>query len=86
MTTLLIALTVVEILALVLVLALYVNAVIARLRSVADTLAKVAFGVRAVEVQVASLGPSLDRINGVATRIADQALPSVARKAEQRAG
>lgn len=82
--TLLIVLTVLEILALVLVLFTMVNIVITRLKSIASTLAKVSFGVRAVETQVTALGPALDRVNATAGNIA-AALPGIAEKAERAA-
>ncbi len=56
-TTLLVTPTVIEIVALVAVLALYLIAVARHLRSIADTLAKITFGVRAVEQQVGVVGP-----------------------------
>lgn len=84
MVTLLAALTVVEILLLVVVLAVYVTAITNGLRRVADTLAKVTFGVRAVEVQVESVGPALQRVNELGSAIAD-ALPELADAARRAA-
>ncbi len=80
--TTLVVLTVVEILALVLVLATFVTAIINRLQSVSDNLAKVAFGVRALEVQISGLGPALQKLNSRTAELADDLLPSVAQKAE----
>lgn len=87
MTTfrLLMTLSVLEILALVVVLAIFLVLITNRLRSIADTLAQVAFGVRAVEVQVRNVGPSLQRVNSI-LRDMTNALPGVAGKAEQLAG
>lgn len=62
--TLLIVLTVVEILILVAVLAVYLVALHRRLRTINSLLAKIAFGVRAVETQTASIGPSVVDLNG----------------------
>lgn len=86
MTTfrLLMTLSVLEILALVIVLAIFLVLITNKLRSIADTLAEVAFGVRAVEVQVRNVGPSVQRINSVLREMGN-ALPSVAGKAEELA-
>lgn len=81
-TTLLITLTVIEIVALVVVLAAYLIAVARRLRSIADTLAKITFGVRAVEAQVGVIGPGVTKVNQTLGEIAG-ALPGIAAKAEQ---
>lgn len=81
-TTTLVVLTVVEIVALVAVLAIYVTLVINRLQSVSDNLAKVAFGVRALEVQISGVGPTLQKLNGRTAELADELLPAVAEKAE----
>lgn len=64
MTTLLIVLTVVEVLVLVVVLALYLVAITRTLRRTSQSLAKVSFGVRAIETQCTPIGPSVTRING----------------------
>lgn len=82
--TMLITLTVVEIVALVVVLAIYLIKVARHLRSIADTLAKVTFGVRAVESQVGVVGPGVTKINKTLEEIA-AALPGVAGKAEKLA-
>jgi hypothetical protein len=75
MTTLLVTLTVVEIVLVVAVLAYYLIRIAASLRRSAAVLAKVAFGVRAIETQCGAIGPSVLRINdqlsGVATALRD---------------
>lgn len=83
-TGLLIAVTVLEVLALVGVLAVYVILVTRRLRSISSNLGRIAFGVRAVETQLARVGPAATRINhGLGTLAA--ALPVVTEKAEELA-
>lgn len=57
-------LTLVEIAALVLVLAIYLTVIGNQLNSISATLAKVTFGVRAVEQMCSVIGPAVDRING----------------------
>lgn len=61
--TLLVVLTVAEILLLVTVLAAYLVAIHRRLLAINRTLGKIAFGVRAVESQTASIGPSVVALN-----------------------
>lgn len=80
----LLTLSVIEILLLVLVLAIYLVAVVSRLRSISDNLGKVAFGVRAVEVQTNNIGPSVQRLNGLMREI-NGALAGIAEKAERHA-
>lgn len=63
MRTLLVVLTVGEILLLVVVLAVYLVKIARSLRSISTYLAKVSFGVRAIETQCAPIGPSVVRIN-----------------------
>lgn len=84
--TVLMTLTVIEVLLLVAVLAGYLIALTTRLESVAKNLSKVAWGVRAVEVEVGRLGPAVTRINGALTELTEEQLPSVAEKAERLAG
>lgn len=84
MTTLLVVLTVAEIVVVVLVLAVYVIAVTRELRSISTTLGKVAFGVRAVESQTGVIGPSVVRINKTLGEI-EAALGPIAEKAERAA-
>ena len=61
--TLLIVLTVVEIVLLVGVLAYFLDRVAKQLNRISRTLAKIAFGVRAVETQCLAIGPAADKIN-----------------------
>lgn len=63
MTAVQIVLTLVDIVALVLVLVYFLNRIARQLRSVSATLAKITFGVRAVETQCAVIGPAADIIN-----------------------
>jgi len=55
--------TVAEIVLVVLTLAYFLNRVARQLVHISSTLAKVTFGVRAVETQCAVIGPAADRIN-----------------------
>ena len=71
MKTLLIVLTLVEVGLLVVVLALYLLAIAATLRTVARTLGLVTFGVRAIEKQTEPLGPVVEEINGALLRVAE---------------
>ncbi len=80
---LLMTLTVIEVLALVVVLAAYLVVLTRRLQSVAKSLSKVAWGVRAVEVEVATIGPTVGRMNGVLAELTDELFPGVAAKAER---
>ena len=57
-------LTLLEIAALVGVLAVYLTVIGNQLRRISATLAKITFGVRAVETMCAVIGPAVDRING----------------------
>ena len=82
MTTILVALTVVEILIAVGVIAGYLIAIANRLNSISANLAKVAFGVRAIESQTASVGPSVVRLNEELEAITG-ALPGIAAAAER---
>ena len=85
MRNLLITLTVVEIALVVTVLAFYLIRISRSLYMSAKHLAKVTFGVRAVETQCASIGPSVTRINEQLEGIAG-ALSGVADRAESLAG
>ncbi|MCA1691339.1 MAG: hypothetical protein LC733_03725 [Actinobacteria bacterium] len=60
----LLLLTILEIALLVIVLATYLTVIGHQLSSIAATLAKITFGVRAVETMCAVIGPAADRING----------------------
>lgn len=66
--TVLVVLTVLEALLLVGALALYLVAIIRRLRTISSILGKVAFGVRAVESQTRPVGTSVQAINGALER------------------
>ncbi len=55
--------TVFEIALVVATLAFFLNRVAIQLNHICKTLAKVTFGVRAVETQCAVIGPAADRIN-----------------------
>ena len=81
---LLITLTTIEILALVIVLAIYLIMISRLLRSIASTLAKVTFGVRAVDQQCANIGPAVSQVNRGLQDIVG-ALPGIAAKAESLA-
>lgn len=78
MLELLIVLTVLEVVLVLGVLAVYLGRVRTHLRTTAEVLGKVAFGVRAIDTQVAATGPAVVRINAtldelatVAPRVAD---------------
>ncbi len=85
MRTLLIVLTVLEIALVIGVLALYLIRISASLRRSSQNLAKVTFGVRAIETQCASIGPSVVRVNEQLRTIAG-ALDQIATKAERLGG
>lgn len=70
MNTLLIVLTLVEVVLLVVVLAFYLIRIAASLRHVSQTLGLVTFGVRAIERQTEPLGPVVTDINGALGQIA----------------
>lgn len=61
--TLRVVCTVLEILLFVGVLGFFLNRITQQLVSVNKTLAKITFGVRAVETQCYAIGPAADRIN-----------------------
>lgn len=82
MRTLLIVLTVVEVALVVGVLAFYLIAIARSLRRTAENLGKVSFGVRAIETQASSIGPSVTRINEQLGGIA-AALDTISGKAER---
>ncbi len=82
MRTVLIVLTAVEISAFVGALALFIHWIASSLRRTSASLAKVAFGVRAIETQAAPIGPGVTKINGQLATIAG-ALEGVAILAEQ---
>jgi hypothetical protein len=78
---LLVTLTVVEIVLLVAVLALYLVLLTRRLQATADTLGQVAGGLGAVKEDVALIGPGAALLESKLTVIAN-ALPGIAAKAE----
>lgn len=78
MNTVLIIVTLVEVLLVVLVLAGYLIAIAATLRRVSKTLGLVTFGVRAIEKQTEPIGPRLRDINGALEQVA-AALDDVAK-------
>ena len=63
MIPLLVTITVVEVALLVVVLAVYLVKIAASLRATIGNLAKIGFGVRAIETQSQALEPSLSKIN-----------------------
>ena len=75
MRGLLVALTIVEIVLVVVVLVYYLVRVAASLRRTAVLLGKVSFGVRAIETQTNVIGPSVltvnDQLGGIADALAD---------------
>lgn len=81
----LVTLSVVEILLLVAVLALFLLLLTRRLRQVVDSLARIAFGVRAVETQVGLVSPATTEVN---ERLAEltRAVAEAADRAEELAG
>lgn len=84
MRALLIVLTVAEILAVVVVLALYLTAIARSLRRTASLLGKVSFGVRAIETQCEPIGPVVTTINSQLAIISG-ALATVTGLAERKA-
>ena len=80
----LLILSLVEIAALVIVLAVYLSVIGGQLSSISKTLAKVTFGVRAVETMCAVIGPATDRVNGNLQEVAS-ALQDCAAQAERLA-
>lgn len=82
--TLRIFLTVLEIVGFVGVLGFFLNRITFQLVSVNKTLAKITFGVRAVETQCHAIGPAADRINGNLSSVA-AGLEDAAGRAERLA-
>jgi uncharacterized protein YoxC len=80
--SLLTVLTVVEILALVIVLAIYLLIVGRQLRSISATLAEVAWGARAVERQLRAVRSNIGQVNSALADIGAVA-PGVVRLAEK---
>lgn len=82
MRTWLVILTVVEIVLAVAVIGGYLIAIARLLNSISANLAKVAFGVRAIESQTGAIGPSVVRLNEELEAITG-ALPGIAEAAER---
>ncbi len=80
MTALLVTLTLLEIVVVLLVLVFYLVAIARSLRRTSQTLAKVSFGVRAIETQCQAIGPAVLTVNEQLTVIAG-ALSSLTRLA-----
>lgn len=70
MTAFLITLTILEIVAVAGVLVVYLLVIAGSLRRTAVLLGKVTFGVRAIETQCTSIGPSVVAVNGKLSGIA----------------
>lgn len=70
MKSLLIVLTLIEVALLVVVLAVYLIVIAAKLQRVSKTLGLVTFGVRAIEKQTQPIGPVLADINGALEAVA----------------
>ncbi len=85
MRTLLTLLTALEIVVFIGALALYLHWIASSLRRTSASLAKVTFGVRAIETQAAPIGAGVTKINGQLATIAG-ALEGVAALAEQAGG
>jgi uncharacterized protein YoxC len=79
--SLLTVLTVVEIVALIVVLAIYLLIVGRQLRSISATLAEVTWGARAVERQLRAVKGNIGQVNAALTDIAEVA-PGIVRMAE----
>lgn len=84
MLELLIALSALEAIVVLAVLALYLLLIWRSLHASARYFAKISFGVRAIETQAGAVGPAVGRINGALERIAP-ALPGLVERAERLA-
>ena len=80
--TIQLVLSIIEIAMLVGVLATYLTVIGNQLRSISNTLAKITYGVRAVETMCAVIGPAVDRINGNLQDVAEN-LQAAAVEAEK---
>lgn len=78
-------LSVVEIVALVVVLAIYLLFIAGQLRSIVSTLQEVTWGARAVERQLNAVAPNVSKVNWALQEIA-ATVPAAADKAERLAG
>lgn len=81
---LLIILSVAEIVALVVVLAIFLLVIAGQLRSIVYTLKQVTWGARAVERQLLAVRPNISKINWALEEIA-RAVPAATEKAERLA-
>ena len=81
MRTLLITLSVIEVVIVVAALAYYLIQISKSLHETSRHLAKITFGVRAVETQCSTIGPNVVRVNEQLTAIAG-AVGGIAEKAE----
>lgn len=68
--TLRVFLTCLEMVLFVVVLGYFLNRVTGQLQSICRTLAKITFGVRAVETQCFVIGPAADRLNSNLSQVA----------------
>ena len=82
--TLLVVLTIIEIVLVVAVLATYLSLIAVRLHRISDSFGKVAYGVRAIDSQTAAIGPSVVALNTELEAITG-ALPGIAQTAEAAA-
>lgn len=78
----LVTLTVIEILLLVIVLAIFLILLTRRLKKVATGLSRVAWGVRAVEIEVSNLGPSIGSVNETLRELTEDLLPGALENAK----
>ena len=85
MNTVLIIVTLLEVVLLVVVLAAYLIKIAALLRHVSHTLGLVTFGVRAIERQTEPIGPVVKDINGALEQVAG-ALEEVTKQPRAPAG
>ena len=83
MNTVLIVVTLVEVLLLVVVLAAYLIKIAATLRNVSKTLGLVTFGVRAIESQTSHIGPRVLETNAALEQVASALESVVGDKAER---
>ena len=81
MKTVLITLTLIELVLLVVVLAVYLILIAAKLRSISKTLGLVTFGVRAIEKQTQPIGPVLADINGALEGVANALESAIGKEA-----
>ncbi len=84
MNQLLVILTVLEVVILVAVLAIYLIAIGRPLERITKVLGKVAFGVRAVDTHTSMVGPSVTKLNSTLREI-EAALGPLAEKAKRAA-